>query len=148
MMRVTGNLKPSLCSRSQVCRPSAARKSSTWVVQQRSCTVSVGASDAGSINTSKLSSDLSAASASNSIPDVAIASFPSSTIETVTPPPQSNLSVLGRIKRFFLGDSGFDKKKLAELGLGAFAAYGVFSNMNAGQYSQKIRGISIEIDCA
>ncbi|MEW5311931.1 MAG: hypothetical protein WDW38_003605 [Sanguina aurantia] len=47
-------------------------------------------------------------------------------------PPTTSPSILGRIKRFFLGDSGFDKKKLAELGLGAFAAYGVFSNMNAG----------------
>ncbi|EFJ45124.1 hypothetical protein VOLCADRAFT_94642 [Volvox carteri f. nagariensis] len=36
--------------------------------------------------------------------------------------------LLGRIKRFFLGDK-LDKEKLAQLGMGAFASYGFISNV-------------------
>lgn len=39
-------------------------------------------------------------------------------------------SALQRLKRFFIGDK-LDKQRLAELGMGAFAAYGVISNLNA-----------------
>ncbi len=46
---------------------------------------------------------------------------------------QQPQGVLQRLKAFVLGSSGkLDKQRLAELGLGAFAAYGTISNVNAG----------------
>ncbi|GLI70908.1 hypothetical protein VaNZ11_015934, partial [Volvox africanus] len=39
-------------------------------------------------------------------------------------------TLLGRVKRFFVG-SKLDKARLAALGFGAFSAYGVISNINA-----------------
>jgi hypothetical protein len=44
---------------------------------------------------------------------------------------QSKPGAMAKIKRFFLGDK-VDKAQLAALGMGAFAAYGVLSNLNAG----------------
>lgn len=46
------------------------------------------------------------------------------------PPPATTF--LGKLKRAFLGDSKLDKQRLAALGFGAFSAYGVISNINAG----------------
>ncbi|KXZ42942.1 hypothetical protein GPECTOR_110g235 [Gonium pectorale] len=46
-----------------------------------------------------------------------------------SPPPPPGL--LGRVKRFFLGDK-LDKDKLAQLGMGAFASYGFISNVTYG----------------
>jgi hypothetical protein len=41
--------------------------------------------------------------------------------------------LLGALRRAVLGgDKGLDRARLAELGMGAFAAYGVISNVNAG----------------
>ncbi|KAG2500765.1 hypothetical protein HYH03_001527 [Edaphochlamys debaryana] len=48
--------------------------------------------------------------------------------QPAAPPPTS---FLGRVKRFFTGDK-LDKERLAALGFGAFSAYGVISNINAG----------------
>ncbi|GFR47006.1 hypothetical protein Agub_g8689, partial [Astrephomene gubernaculifera] len=41
------------------------------------------------------------------------------------------VTLLGRVKRFLAG-SKLDKARLAALGFGAFSAYGVISNINAG----------------
>ncbi|GLC56408.1 hypothetical protein PLESTB_001101600 [Pleodorina starrii] len=45
--------------------------------------------------------------------------------------PNTSPGLLGRIKRFFLGDK-LDKEKLAQLGMGAFASYGFISNVTYG----------------
>ncbi|PNH12176.1 hypothetical protein TSOC_000941 [Tetrabaena socialis] len=50
---------------------------------------------------------------------------------TPATPPTPSPGVLGRIKRFFLGDK-MDKEKLAQLGMGAFASYGFLSNLTYG----------------
>jgi hypothetical protein len=42
------------------------------------------------------------------------------------------VGMLGKLKSFVLGgNSKLDKQRLAELGFGAFASYGVISNLNA-----------------
>ncbi len=46
--------------------------------------------------------------------------------------PPAPTTFLGKLKRTFLGDSKLDKQRLAALGFGAFSAYGVISNINAG----------------
>ncbi|GLC42514.1 hypothetical protein PLESTB_001106200 [Pleodorina starrii] len=54
---------------------------------------------------------------------------------SAAPPAQEQepepVTLLGRVKRFFTG-SKLDKARLAALGFGAFSAYGVISNINAG----------------
>ncbi|GBF94267.1 hypothetical protein Rsub_06537 [Raphidocelis subcapitata] len=49
----------------------------------------------------------------------------------IPPEPQKQLTVWGRVKRFFVGD-GLDKERLKALGMGAFASYGFISNLNYG----------------
>ena len=44
------------------------------------------------------------------------------------------MSLGERVKRFFAG-SKLDKQRLAALGFGAFSAYGVISNINAGMHA-------------
>ncbi|KAG2443167.1 hypothetical protein HYH02_009576 [Chlamydomonas schloesseri] len=121
---LTAPSKPETPGPSTVSSTSAAQHASAAPTPQRAAASNAAASVAPASSPPSASTSASASAATGSSPGPGPQHHQQQQEEAPT-------GLWGRVKRFFTG-SKLDKQRLAALGFGAFSAYGVISNINAG----------------